>query len=83
MILLTLCVLLSAVALPSIPSLPVYFNRILSLSLLGALVLAANPASWKGVAHGVSAYSGLIEITYASVLAQILLYSLAIVALQP
>lgn len=86
MLILTLCTLLSAVALPSKSGralLPVYLLRSTSLSLLCALALAANAASWKGVAHGVSLYSGLIQITYTSLLSQCLLFALAILALLP
>lgn len=83
MLLVALCTILTAVALPSIPSLPVYLLRSTSLSLLVAIALAANAASWSGVAHGVSLYGGLIQITYASLMAQALLYGLAIFAMLP
>jgi len=83
MLLVALSIILSAVALPSIQSLPVYLLRSTSLSLLVSLALAANAASWKGVSHGVSLYSGLIQISYTSLIAITLLYGLSIIALLP
>lgn len=83
MLLIALCLLMSAVALPSINLNSIHILRFTSLCFVGALVLAANTVSYNDMASGVQLFNGLVEVTYFNLLMQCFLCIMSALALLP
>jgi NADH-ubiquinone oxidoreductase chain 2 len=83
MLLIALCLLMSAVALPSINLNSIHILRFTSLCFVGAFVMAANTVSYNDMANGVLLFNGLVDITYSGLLMQSFLCLMSVLALVP
>jgi NADH-ubiquinone oxidoreductase chain 2 len=83
MLILSLFVLLTAVALPSVKSTPALLTRTTSIIFIISSFIVFNSYSWTGVGTGISLYNGLINLTSVTLTAQFLLMAIGAAALIP